>query len=101
MDPGEDWTTYVDLAPPDLLQRLSEVTQALAQLHIEYGQVRAQEKRAKVDGYNRSGETSVTGRQYAADTNAVTITETVFSLEAQIKECQEEQGLLKMILERR
>ncbi len=94
----DDFTGYYTLTDPELRVRYCQAASEQANLHMELAMVLSQERRAKVEGFVRSEETSVAGRERAADFHALELTTTVFELRGQQAAKTEELNVLKMLL---
>ena len=94
----EDFTGYYTLTVPELRVRYCQTASDLANLHMEVAMVVGQERRAKVEGFMHSQESSVSGREREADFSALELTTTVFELRGQLAAKQEELGVLQMLL---
>jgi hypothetical protein len=94
-----DWREYASSDPHMVVVRLSEVYQELAGLATEVAMIRSAERRAKVEGWQRSQDTSVTARNRDADHNALELTTTLFELQGQVEALQAERDLLRLCLE--
>jgi hypothetical protein len=93
-----DFTGYHLLPPEDLKSLYCAVAGKLANLHEEAAMVFSTERRAKVEGFMRSQESSVSGREREADLHALESTTTLFELRGEIVALQEELGTLRMLL---
>ena len=95
---NHDFTGYYLLPAADLRALYCAVAGNLANLHEEAAMVFSTERRAKVDGFVRSAETSVAGREREADFHALESTTTLFELRGEIAALQEELATLKLLL---
>lgn len=93
-----DFTRYFTLTDTELRTRFCKVASDLANMHEELAMVFSDERRAKVEGFHRSQEQSVAGREREADLHALESTTTVFELRGRVAALQEEVGVLKMLL---
>ena len=65
--------------------RLEDLTDALAQMHLELGELVAAEKVQRVRAYEDSGESSVSGADRYADGAVLDLTESIIKLKAEIR----------------
>lgn len=93
-----DFTRYFALTRTELRIRYCKVATDLANTHEELAMVLSDERRAKVEGFHKSHEQSVAGREREADLHALESTTTVFELRGRVAALQEEVGVLKMLL---
>ena len=93
-----DFTGYHLLPSEDLRALYCAVAGKLANLHEEAAMVFSSERRAKVEGFMKSQEGSVAGREREADFHALESTTTLFELRGEIAALQEELGSLKILL---
>ena len=95
---NHDFTGYYLLPTEDLTALYCAVAGKLANLHEEAAMVFSTERRAKGDGFVRSTESSVAGREREADFHALESTTTLFELRGEIAALQEELATLKLLL---
>lgn len=93
-----DFTGYHLLPVEELESLYCAVAGSLANLHEEAAMVFSTERRAKVEGFVRSEETSIAGREREADFHALESTTTLFELRGEISALQEELATLKLLL---
>lgn len=84
---------------PNLLHHLADVTQSLSETELELGYTRAGELQARLDGYLKSREGSVTGRDLDSKFAAVTHTSSLLELEARVRSLIEEKFFVIRVLE--
>ncbi len=96
---NRDFTKYYVLNADELRVRYCQAATDLANLHEELAMVWSDERRAKVEGFVRSQESSVAAREREADFHALESTTTVFEIRGQVAAMQEEIGVLKMLLD--
>ena len=94
-----DFTGYHLLPVEEIKALYCAVAGKLANLHEEAAMVFSTERRAKVDGFVRSQESSVAGREREADFHALESTTALFELRGEIAALQEELGTLKILLD--
>lgn len=90
---------YLEYGRAELLGRLAEVTQELVDGIREHGIMVEQEKRAKIEGYRYSEESTVTGKGRDADLHALEASCEVIRIRAEVDLLREEQTLLRTLLE--
>ena len=96
---NHDFTGYHLLPAEEIKALYCAVAGKLANLHEEAAMVFSTERRAKVEGFVRSQESSVAGREREADFHALESTTMLFELRGEIAALQEELGTLRMLLD--
>jgi hypothetical protein len=95
---NHDFSGYHLLPRGDVMALYCAVAGKLANLHEEAAMVFSTERRAKVEGFIKSVESSVAGREREADFHALESTTTLFELRGEIAALQEELATLKLLL---
>jgi hypothetical protein len=93
-----DFTSLLYSTREGRLERLATVQGELAGLYEEQAMLWSQEKRAKIEGFLRSEESSVAGREREADASALDITATAFEVRGAIMALEAERDLIYKLL---
>jgi hypothetical protein len=96
-----DFTHYPGLSTADLTTQLAVVVSELFNAYHEVGSTQASERQARVQGFLRSTETSVAGRERDAEAQSMHLTVTLYELQGRIKALTEERDLLRLLLDDR
>lgn len=90
---------YLIQTPRQLLERLGDISQEIANLHDEIAFTKSTELQTKQQAWGESTETSVTGRERVASFHAVNQTISVLDLEARLHARTEEKYYLIRVLD--
>lgn len=80
------------------LASLGDLADQLADKHRELAFVRAEEVRARVNAWQSSTETSVSGREHDMTANAVDFTAHLFEIQGEIAALTEQRDHLRLVL---
>lgn len=81
------------------MDRLEEIARELIGLYQQHAMILGDEVRAKVEGFQRSQETSVSGRERDGQWQGLEATVQAFKVQGQIKALQEERDMLRFRVE--
>jgi hypothetical protein len=90
---------FLDLPGDELRRHLAVAQDDLARLYRELAFVQTEGARAKVNGFMRSAETTVAGRERDAASHAMESVCAEFDIRGQIAALNEEKQLLLLLLE--
>lgn len=84
---------------PELVDAYTEVLQGMAVLAVEVADARVAERRAEVEGFRRSEETTVTARERDAKLNALDMTCEVWERQGEVRSLEVQRELLVWLLD--
>lgn len=93
-----DFSTYTQKPRDWLIRQLAVVVSEIYNAHIIHGSTLQQEKSARVHGFMRSEETTVSGRERDAEAQALPLTLGLYEMQAQIRALTEERDLLLLLI---
>lgn len=98
MDAVSDFRNYQSASRSALIGRLCGVTSELANAHLIWAASVQGEKSARIQGFMRSQETTVTGRERDAEAQSLALALGVVELLGSIRALVEERDLLRFLL---
>jgi hypothetical protein len=95
----ENLRKYLAMERVELVDAYAEVLQQLAILAVEVADAKVAERRAEMDGFRRSEESSVSGRERDARLNALDMTCEVWERQSEEKALLAEKELIVWLLD--